>query len=155
MFTKRRPIEDRFWEKVKKTKTCWLWTGAKSTRYGYGGLSTERGEHPKLAHRFSYELHKGPIPQGKFIMHSCDKALCVNPAHLSAGTQKDNMLDAVSKRRMRHGENHPMARFTLVQVMAIRKVYSMGISQSLIERILSVPQRTINDIIHRRTWKYC
>lgn len=52
-----------------------------------------------LAHRVSYELHHGPIPQGALILHSCDNPGCVNPAHLRAGTQSENILEAFAKGR--------------------------------------------------------
>lgn len=84
-------LNDRFWAKVKKTDTCWLWIGAPKTgRYG----QVNRGGKPKLAHRLSYEDAHGPIPDGMQIHHTCRVTKCVNPAHLEAVTPKGNMAQA-------------------------------------------------------------
>jgi len=87
---------DRFWNKVDKTDSCWLWTGAKSSS-GYGHLNINK--KTIKAHRFSYEMHFGKFDLNKIILHSCDNPLCVNPAHLSLGTKKDNGADMASKNR--------------------------------------------------------
>src|SRR5882672_9110122 len=81
------PPQDRFWLHIKKTDTCWFWEGGKTTA-GYGTLSNSGSKtgFPILAHRLSYEIHNGIIPEGKLVMHSCDKPSCVNPLHLSIGT---------------------------------------------------------------------
>ncbi|UOF77959.1 endonuclease [Caudoviricetes sp.] len=95
--------EQRFWAKVQVTDTCWLWLA--STRgAGYGQFWT--GERLEDAHRYSYRMHKGAIPQGQVVMHSCDNRLCVNPDHLSLGTQKDNLLDMYAKGRNRAVETY-------------------------------------------------
>jgi hypothetical protein len=91
-------IEVRFWAKVCKTDTCWLWTGVKSVGYGHMWDGSGR---PKHAHRLSWEIHHGPIPSGMDVLHRCDTPACVRPDHLFIGTASDNMLDAVSKGR--HG----------------------------------------------------
>lgn len=90
----------RFWAKVKKTSTCWIWTSTLS-RGGYGILCKRNGLTPYKAHRFSYELHKGKIPIGLHICHTCDNPPCVNPKHLFAGTKSDNMKDAYKKGRLK------------------------------------------------------
>ena len=84
----------RFWHLVEKGDDCWLWTGAVFGG-GYGRI-TVNGKRV-AAHRFSYEAANGPIPDGLFICHSCDVKSCVNPAHLFAGTQADNMQDWTRK----------------------------------------------------------
>lgn len=87
-----RPMVERFWEKVNKTETCWLWLGA-TTRNGYGQIFTKKVSgrpYHMLAHRYSYELFKGDIPEGLHIDHLCGVSTCVNPEHLEAVTQAVN-----------------------------------------------------------------
>jgi hypothetical protein len=83
--------EQRFWSRVKKTDTCWLWTGTVNSR-GYGTLGVKAGQKwlPMKAHRMSYELTHGPIPAGIGIDHRCRNRLCVNPDHLRLATSKQN-----------------------------------------------------------------
>jgi hypothetical protein len=90
-------IEDRFLNKVYKTDSCWLWTGAKSNT-GYGHMTISK--KTVKVHRLSYEIFKGEIPDRMIILHSCDTPLCVNPEHLSIGTKKENSTDAVKKKRL-------------------------------------------------------
>ena len=92
----------RFWRYVRKTEYCWIWTGSKNSSgpYGYGELYV-RGKKVK-AHRFSWEIHNGPIPSGLYACHHCDNPPCVRPDHLFIGTQRDNALDCERKNRFPH-----------------------------------------------------
>lgn len=86
---------ERLLAKVEKTDSCWLFSGA--TVRGYGQIRF-KGK-TCLAHRVSFQLHKGEIPKNKELLHSCDVPNCVNPDHLSVGTRSDNMQDCVKKGR--------------------------------------------------------
>src|SRR3990167_1003780 len=99
---RRKSLEGVFLNKVNKTENCWLWTGACDT-FGYGHFGKLCPPKVKMvkAHRFSYELHKGKIPEGMCVLHSCDTPPCVNPKHLWLGTKKDNMIDMIKKKRNR------------------------------------------------------
>ena len=93
---------ERFYSKIDKTSSdigCWLWTDSK-TKAGYGRIMVN-GKAIK-AHRFSYELHKGKIPENTLVCHSCDIRHCVNPDHLWLGTYTDNNRDMFAKNRNRN-----------------------------------------------------
>lgn len=96
MPAKRDPVI-RFWEKVRKSDGCWEWTAG---RLGgrYGDFMVGVGDH-RSAHRYSWELHFGPIPVGMNVCHHCDNPGCVRPDHLFIGTQKDNLRDMQGKGR--------------------------------------------------------
>lgn len=99
-----RPISERFWSKVDKTPTCWLWTGARD-KSGYGYVGVQPG-YFQGAHRVAWALIHGPIPDGLYVLHRCPdppNRLCVNPEHLYLGTARDNMDDVIrANRRTRH-----------------------------------------------------
>ncbi len=89
-------IDNQYWSKVKKTDGCWTWSGSKNS-HGYGQLRSNK----KLiaAHRVSWELHYGGIPEGMCVLHYCDNTECTNPNHLYLGTLKTNSQDMMKKGR--------------------------------------------------------
>ena len=161
----------RFWLKVEKTEDCWLWTGARD-RKGYGKFSMGSQYKPDgsrrnsmvSAHRFSYELAYGPIPphdsfHGLCVLHSCDNPSCVNPAHLSLGTNKDNVHDMDRKGRRRNGQlcgqDHHGAVLTEENVREIvRKHREDGVTQLSLSKEFGVSHSTINHIFTGRLWAH-
>jgi hypothetical protein len=93
---KNMSLEERFFQKVNKTDSCWLWTGAPNSR-GYGSFAVNR--KTTSAHHYSYIIHKGEIPDGLIICHTCDVPACVNPEHLWADTYSANSRDMFNKNR--------------------------------------------------------
>lgn len=116
MITERR-IEN-FWAKVDKSGDCWNWTAFKSKGYGYIMCGWK---NPVRAHRFSWVLHNGDIPDGMFVCHKCDNPSCVRPDHLFLGTPADNVIDMVQKGRNVScpGPKNGVAKLTPEQVRAI------------------------------------
>lgn len=160
-FTTRYPksffcsLDCRFWDSVDKEghpKGCWIWKKYKS-KYGYGKVGVENRD-VVAAHRVSYELTYGPIPEGLFILHSCDNPPCVNPTHLRAGTPQQNVDDMISRNRMvigdHSGENNANAILNSDDVISI-------INSKEPAKILAikhgVAKRTIYDIRRGRSWK--
>jgi HNH endonuclease len=155
-----RTVEDRFWAKVAKggPQDCWTWTGCHDG-YGYGHIRIEG--HAVYAHRLSYELHHGPLPDGLYVCHNCptgDNPSCVNPAHLFLGTAKDNTQDMLSKGRQRYvsrpGEANPYAKLTDEIVLDIRRRITTGETKAALAREYGVSHVTISRIINRKTWKH-
>ncbi len=143
--SRERPLAERFWEKVEKSDGCWLWTGAKSD-FGYGFLfnPTVNGPINQHAHRASWELHYGPIPEGSCVLHSCDVPGCVRPDHLFLGTLKDNTQDMLRKRRH-------LVKLTDEQVAELRQRYATGdISQEALAEEFGLGQSTVSRILNRR-----
>ena len=93
-----KTLEERFWSKVRKTSDCWWWEGGASNRYGNFCVFKGGKDRSRRAHVVSFFLAVGRWPRsGMDVMHSCDNRLCVNPEHLSEGTRKQNIHDAISK----------------------------------------------------------
>lgn len=150
-------VRKRFYSKVKVVESgCMEWqastrTVARGFRYGqfsYNG-------YPEFAHRVSWMLEHGEIPDGMRVCHSCDNTICVNPAHLFLGTQLDNVVDMVNKERDAFiGERNHSSKLTNETVRLARKWFQEGRTYSEIAMTLGVARRTAFDAIQFRTWKH-
>lgn len=134
-------VKEKFYKNVVKNDGCWEWKGAKDYR-GYGRIYVEPRKCIK-AHRFSWILYNGEIPNGMVICHKCDNPQCCNPKHLFCGTQKDNMTDCFKKGRIDNyvhgsGEKNNSAKFTNEQVKKIRDEYSSGKSLAYLSKKYNV-----------------
>lgn len=147
-------IESKFWARVDKNGPipthfpelgpCWIWTG-RIIKSGYGIFNVEGKE--VLAHRLSFQINVGPIPEQLLVCHHCDNPPCVNPGHLFSGTYANNSADMA--RKGRHVGNR---RFSRSQVFEIRSL-AETVSQSDLAKRLGCHQSTISLIVSGKTWK--
>ncbi|MCZ7405137.1 MAG: HNH endonuclease [Candidatus Methanoperedens sp.] len=160
---KNRTIEERFWEKVDKRgdDECWNWKGAKNhsldlSKQWLNGYGTLWKVDKKIgAHRISYEINCGIIPDGLCVLHKCDNSSCVNPNHLFLGTKSDNAIDSVSKNRNRDntGENNGRAKLTWEKSNEIRKLYDSGFSYRNIAKMFNISHFVVSQIVKGKLWR--
>lgn len=146
----RLTVDTGFWKNVTKGDGCWIW-GGEIDQHGYG--RSHVGSR-MLAHRFSYMLHVGPIPDGAVVCHTCDDRRCVNPAHLVAGTVADNAADARAKGRLVHGERVFGSKLTASDVLEIRARRSDGELLTSLAACFSVTVGSIWSIAYGKTWRH-
>ena len=155
-----KPLADRFWEKVdvRSPSQCWEWTAAKD-RYGYGRMFVDVDNRSIRSHRVSYELNKGAIPEGMFVLHSCNNPKCVNPKHLRTGTQQDNIRDKVLSGTCHRpaGSKHSGSKLTEEQAYAIKAIAKRKLGHGVndfLSRWLGVNHRTISNIATGKRWRH-
>lgn len=173
--TKRRrspksaTLADRFWLRVDKSGECWNWTGI-LTENGYGRLGAHPGTHRQLrAHRVSWELAHGPVPDGRCVLHRCDNRRCVRPDHLFLGTQTENVADMVAKGRnqkgerssstlhpeiRQRGEDHFRSKLTTAQVLDLRRRYDGGERCADLARAFGVSFSIAFTAAKRISWRH-
>ena len=140
--TKQRPLSERFWEKVAigEPDECWEWEAYRQEN-GYGTIKKNRKDIG--AHRVSWELENGrEVPDGMVVMHSCDNPSCVNPAHLSVGTQADNLADCKAK-----GRANTYTKFSADQVERVRQLANMKWTQRRISEEMGISQQHVSQLI--------
>lgn len=152
--------DERFWQKVDKNGPipehwpalgpCWVWTGPRQ-KSGYATICSNYQN--TYVHRFSYEKHRGPIPEGKWVLHHCDNRACVRPGHLYLGDQFDNMRDMFDRGRNNHakGSNHGLAKIT---EMVAREIYRDPRPPRAIADEYQLGYTTVRDIKRGRTWSH-
>lgn len=144
-----QPVADRFWKRVIKSDGCWLWRGGHYLNgYGYLHLNAPAWK-PVGAHRVSWEVNFGPIPDGLWVLHRCDNPGCVRPDHLFLGTRSDNVADMVAKGRKGFGIHAKLSR---EQVLSIRERVTNGEVQRTLAREFGVNPSTISNLMTRNTW---
>lgn len=131
--------------KLKGAGDCLVWTGYINNK-GYGRMRREGKDW--YSHRLAFSLWFAPIPEGKYVLHTCDNPPCCNPGHLFLGTQKDNMTDAKIKGRTNWGG----AKLTAKQVQEIRERYKWGNRQKLADEY-GVSPWSITRVVKRHTWR--
>jgi len=136
-----KPIDPviRFWAKVVKSDGCWEWQGYRKKGYGHFGVHPR---HIVEAHRFSWQLANGPIPEGLFVCHHCDNPPCVRPDHLFLGTNTDNLRDASRKLRLIGGDRHSWE-----TVLAVRAAASEGLTHQKIGERVGMSQTHVSRIL--------
>ena len=147
--TRGRPLALRFAEKVQPHKSgCHHWTGSIMPN-GYGQIHSNG--RTAYAHRVAWELANGPVPDGAFVLHTCDNRRCVNLAHLWLGTYLDNINDMNAKLRHAHGAKNGHAKLTAAEVRLIR---FMGGTHREIATHFGVTQPLVSMIRAGRIWKH-
>lgn len=138
---------DRFDAKVMLIpfSDCHYWTGAQAS-HGYGDFKIN-GRRQR-AHRVAYERHHGPIAEGLVVRHRCDQPMCVNPAHLSLGTQADNMRDAAERNRMPSGDRHHNARLSDAEVEQVLALAASGEQTGAIATRFNVSRALVSTLRH-------
>ncbi len=169
--TRKRPRtpEDelrRFWRAVAVAGGCWEWHGHRN-RQGYGRM--KRDGRRVAAHRVSWEVHFGPIPDGMLVCHRCDNPPCVRPDHLFLGTVSDNNHDMIAKgrdargdrsgsrlhpERLARGETHPRAKLSSEAVRVIRAAAAAGAHKTTLARRFGVSDTSIGRVLTRASWAH-
>jgi hypothetical protein len=153
------PLAERFWPKVNISNDpngCWEWLAGKfSDGYGTFAVRVEDGSMvSERAHRVSFEMHYGPIPDGMQVLHDCDNRPCVRPDHIYAGTHEDNMRDRDKRNRTSRGEQIGTSRLTELDVRQMRNRRIHGDSYDELAIRFGVVPAYVRAVCAGRSWKH-
>ena len=160
-----KPLAERLWARVDKAPglgpegDCWEWRGYVHKQNGYGYLGRgAAGEGMVSTNRAAWEVTNGDIPDGLWVLHTCDNRLCCNPDHLWLGTPKENTQDMIVKGRRRkasqvaRGEDVTLSKLTEEMVRAMRAEPPMTFKE--LGAKYGVSPGTANKVILRQTWTH-
>ncbi len=151
----RRLAAETFWSKVAKTNGCWEYT-SRPSRQGYGRVLWAGRE--ALAHRVSWTLTRGDIPEGKCVLHRCDNPPCVRPSHLFLGSQADNVADMMAKGRGKParvlGEKHGRSKVTEKDVRSLRKRRHAGETVTALSASFGLSIAQVSRICRGLNWTH-
>lgn len=133
---------------VAESSGCIRFTGHLDGE-GYGRIMVARVKY--MAHRLSYSLNNGPIPDGYVVRHKCDNPSCINPEHLEVGTQADNIADKVSRGRQARGSGAGRA---ILTEESVREIRSSQLKVSELSTLYGVSVVSIRNILRRKTWQH-
>jgi hypothetical protein len=141
-----RPLGDRLQEctAYDELTGCWLWIGNIGTN-GYGRISVDN--RLQSVHRTSYEFHRGPVPEGKVLMHTCDIRCCINPDHLAVGSKLENTADMMAKGRNRYSGRK-------LGPDAIRHIRAWTMTGLEYAELYGVTLHSVSQIRNRRAWAH-
>lgn len=157
MQPRSRPLAERIADLTDRSAgpdACWPWTG---TRYGNNYGVMQYRNVVKQAHVWAYQSATGEVvPDGMFVLHSCDNPPCCNPAHLRVGTHQANMDDKVSRDRQSRlpGEAHPSHRLSDADVLEIRRSGAAGVTQRVLAERFGVSPSLICLILNGKRWTH-
>lgn len=156
--SKNSPIPFRFKTKIEFTehlapnvpKLCWQFTGA-IQKSGHGRVWHNKKMH--LVHRLVYKMYGNPLEDNEVLRHKCHNPACCNPAHLTPGTQHQNMQDKVKADRQPKGETHINSKLTDNSAFAIKHLsITTTLTQHDLATMFNVSKRSIHNVVTGKTW---
>src|SRR3990167_403222 len=157
---KSERFKESFYKNAIVKEGCWGWRGALD-QGGYPVMSCRKALGPDRGHRASWVIHKGAIPKGLFVCHSCDNPTCTNPDHLWLGTQKENNDDKIRKCRTnnippphKRGSENGGSKLKDDQVREIRVLLEKGLTSRAIGKQYDVSKTTVLRIRNKTHWKH-
>ena len=133
---------------------CWNWARSRvGGKDGYGAIYLPVKQQ-RYAHRVSWQVFRGEIPEGAVVCHKCDNRGCVNPEHLFIGTQADNVADMVSKSRHAHGAQVITAKVSASDVIQIRNMAGAGHTAKDIGKKFGISFQQVRRIVRHERWAH-